>query len=152
MKSNYLFIFVLAFLSLTSQAQDTEKLKDVTFGFAAGFSKGFKDIYDYSLSQGNYSLQRQKLNRGAFVISSMISIKLTPLEFKRGNNQMQTQKAQKEASFTDRLSLNVGLNLMEISNSVQINKSIDGGIGLGFYVQRNTQIALMLEASSVRQV
>lgn len=69
MKSNYLFIFVLAFLSLTSQAQDTEKLKDVTFGFAAGFSKGFKDIYDYSLSQGNYSLQRQKLNRGAFVIS-----------------------------------------------------------------------------------
>lgn len=65
---------------------------------------------------------------------------------------MQTQKAQKEASFTDRLSLNVGLNLMEISNSVQINKSIDGGIGLGFYVQRNTQIALMLEASSVRQV
>jgi len=150
MKTISLFTSAILFPFCCVIAQDKEKLKDVTFGFAAGFSQNFSDVYEYSLSPANTTLQRQKINRGSFVISSMISIKLTKLEVE--NNELQSQKTDTRAGFKERFAINVGLNLIEISNSVQFNKSIDGGVGLGYYIQKNAQVSLMFEATSVRQI
>ncbi len=147
MKQTIVFIFlILTFLSDRINAQN---LKDVTLGFAAGVSNRFTDTYDYSLSTGAMpALKVQKLSKGAFVVSSVLTVKFKKLKVdidSEGNKSNQLLAADdKPAKPKDRWALNVGLNLLEIKNDVTFNTSIDGGLGIGYFIHANTQIALML--------
>lgn len=142
----YLFI---VFISSTQGF--TQNLKDVTLGFAPGVSYTFSDIYDYSLSPDVSNLKVQKLSKGAFVVSSMLTVKFKKLKVDESTRQIREQNSD-PAGFKDRLALNIGINLLEIKNDVKFNKSIDGGIGIGCFIHENTQIAFMFDISTVRQM
>lgn len=147
----FLFLFVLtSCVSLRAQ----EKLKNVTLGFAAGFSQNFRSTFDYSLSPNNNSLKVQRLSPGAFVISTVFFAKFKKLaEDTAQAKQIRIQGTANEvAKFWHRLGFVLGLNVVEVSNSVRFNKAIDGGAGLGYFVGENFQVALMFDVTSVRQM
>ncbi|HZY35524.1 MAG TPA: hypothetical protein VFE53_02685, partial [Mucilaginibacter sp.] len=56
------------------------------------------------------------------------------------------------AGFSDRLSINLALNLADVSSNVTFNKSINGGIGLGYFVTDNLQLALFYDVSQLSQL
>jgi len=148
---------------------DSEKvatLNKVTIGFSAGYSQTFDRVYDYSLStDGYHSLKLQPLSKGAFVISSTLSIKLKELAVGEKTKSLYTYEKDSKGIagyrladdfvdiFLKRTAVNVSLNLVDIGNgNVSFNKSIDGGIGLGFYINDYLQIAGFYDIKSVRQL
>jgi hypothetical protein len=82
-------ITILTFISLFNVAfgQPAADLNGVTFGFGAGYSHTFDKTYDYSLTTDvNHNLKLQPLNKGAFVISSVVMVKLGKVAFDQSNN------------------------------------------------------------------
>jgi len=55
-------------------------------------------------------------------------------------------------SFKDHLSFNVALDLVNISPDVSFNKNIDGGLGIGYLLGPNWQLALFYDISRVSQL
>jgi hypothetical protein len=176
----------------TVLAQATADLNGVTFGFGAGYSYTFNHMYDYSLTtDGNHNLKLQPLSNGAFVISSVVMVKLSKLAFdptnaklvkqsKKGEytvaqNKAETQYQQllksnaavdstnyshlkniaKKAagvSFLDHLSINMALDLVNISPNATFNQSINGGLGLGYFITSNLQAAIFYDVSRLSQL
>jgi hypothetical protein len=59
----------------------------------------------------------------------------------------------KKASFFERLTLNASLNLAEINtDNIEFNKSIDGGVGLGCYLNEFLQLVVLYDVISIRQL
>jgi hypothetical protein len=58
----------------------------------------------------------------------------------------------KQTSFIDHLTINLSLNMLNISNDVTFNKKIDGGLGLGYLITPNLQAGLFYDLTSVRQL
>jgi hypothetical protein len=59
----------------------------------------------------------------------------------------------KRASFTQSLCLNIGVNLAEVKgDNVAFNKSIDGGIGLGYSFNESVQLSFSLDVIRLRQM
>lgn len=59
----------------------------------------------------------------------------------------------KQASFAQSLCLNIGVNLAEVKgDNIAFNKSIDGGIGLGYSFNEAIQLTLSLDIIRLRQM
>lgn len=159
---------ILFLFFLTNGFTQTE-LRGVTFGIGTGFSRISKTIYEYSLSPDTTnSLKLQPLDKNRFVISSVISIKFGRLGIDKepGTNKSRLsnfnklaekqevgQKKHDTAKIWNRLALNIALNLLEVnSESVSFNKSIDGGLGLGIFLNEFTQLAFFADIIRVRQL
>jgi hypothetical protein len=169
MKKSLFFSLVLCFLFLSSLGQT--ELRGVTFGIATGFSKISQNVYSYSLSpESSHLLQLQKNSKLSFVISSVLTIKLGNLGVQQEGNQKEklvnlnkTDAAKTLAAggvtryenpgFFNRLSVNIGINLLEAnSENISFNKSIDGGIGIGFFVNEFTQLSIFYDLIRIRQM
>jgi hypothetical protein len=158
----------------------TADLKGVTFGLGLGYSHLFKAPKEYYLTtDATHKLQVQDLDRGGIVISSFITIKLGKMAVQQQKNSSGSKsilvnpsrakiltKKQGEfvaadvneetydkPTFAERLAVNLSLNLADVnSGNVSFNKYIDGGIGLGCYVNEFTQVAVMYEMQRLRQM
>jgi hypothetical protein len=152
MKRNITTMLLLFSTSLLTQAQE---LQGVTFGFGAGFNKLNQDIYNYSLSTDTFhTLEIQKLSKTSFVISSVLSVKLGKL--KTPTNSIKLLRAgegENEPDFGERLAINIALNLLEInSDNISFNKNIDGGLGLGYFLNNYVQLAVFYDLVRIRQL
>jgi hypothetical protein len=77
----------------------TADLNGVTFGFGAGYSYSLNKTYDYSLTTDvNHNLKLQPLNNGAFVISSVVMVKLGKIAIDPATNTFIKQSKTKEYS------------------------------------------------------
>jgi hypothetical protein len=157
----------------------TADLKGVTFGMGLGWSNLFNAPKEYYLTtDATHKLQVQNLDKSGIVISSVITIKLSKAAVQSQTNGTRTQNVMVNANrtktlskkagelsatateptydklkFSERLAVNLSLNLADVnSGNVSFNKYIDGGIGLGCYVNEFTQVALMYEMQRMRQM
>ncbi|MDB5005399.1 MAG: hypothetical protein JWQ34_3624 [Mucilaginibacter sp.] len=154
MKKTMLLLCMLFTKAAFCQQADLNK---VTFGFGAGYSHTFNKVYDYSLTtDGNYNLKAQELSKNAFVISSVVMVKLGKIFVDDGNQlfKQNTTKgvAKAPADLLDRMSVNISLNLINVTSDVAFNKSIDGGLGLGYFLSENLQVALFYDITQKRQL
>ena len=137
-------ILLLAFFWLTQA--NSQELNGATIGFGFGPSFLRNNPKDYSLSPDQNKLVVQDLSKTGFVISSTLTIKFFDLEEKlnaRNKPIIAAQASGHKAQFYQKLALNIGINLAEISSSnISFNKQIDGGIGLGYFFNKNIKHAL----------
>ena len=64
-----------------------------------------------------------------------------------------TPPTQEDAEWYERFAINVGLNIAEVNEgSISFNKAIDGGIGLGYYLNDFTQIGVSFDMIRIRQL
>lgn len=156
---------------------ETVNLKGVTFGLGMGWSYMFKQPKEYFLTTDtNHKLQVQDLSHSSIVLSSMISIKLgkwaiqdqkgkdgkirkayvNPNKTKdptKGVTALSGDPAYEDLKWYQRFAINISLNLAEINGgNIAFNKSIDGGLGLGYYFNEFTQVALFYDMLRVRQM
>ncbi|HTI58575.1 hypothetical protein [Mucilaginibacter sp.] len=132
----------------------TVDLNGVTFGFGAGYSHTFDKTYDYSLTpDANHNLKLQPLSKDGFVISSVIMVKLGKIAVNQDNNSF-VKSASKgtKANFWEHMSINLALNLVNVAPDISFNKNIDGGLGLGYFISDNLQVAVFYDVSRVRQL
>lgn len=136
----------------------------------------------YLSTDGQYNLNIDKRGKSNFVVSTVVSFRLgkpaIQKQTKNGKSHIKivdlnsvdettseqianTMKAEgntaepvkyykqtKKSNWT----LNIGLNLVDISSDVTFNKSIDGGIGLGYMINDFAQIALFFDVIKYRQL
>jgi hypothetical protein len=158
MNQNTILLLLICSISGLIETKAQTDLHGVTFGIGTGFNVMNKNSYSYSLSpDSNHALKMQKLPKGSFVISSVLSIKLTKLKVDEQTNQLfkaanNTDKKD-TAHFWDRFSINVALNLLEInSDNVSFNKNIDGGLGIGYFLNDYVQVSTFLDLFRIRQL
>lgn len=166
--------------NIITEETKTEELQGVTFGIGMGWSYLFENPKDYFLTtDATHKLQIQDLSRSSIVISSVISIKLGKLSLQTQSNGSNSKKvlvstnriinkgiratnnytaeedgvSNAKPNFHERLAINVSLNLAELNGgNIAFNKSIDGGIGMGYYFNQFTQIAVFFDMLRVRQM
>src|SRR5690606_21390898 len=133
-----------------------DQLNRVTVGFGIGPSALFNTPTDPFLAPGTDELQFQSLSRYNLVISTIFTLKFGKVGasdqglFRITNTKPRTAK---ELGFWDRLTMNVGLNLVETDlTSVAFNKSVDGGFGLGYMFGEDINLAWFLDFNSFRQL
>ncbi len=147
-------ILLLAFFWLTQA--NSQELNGATIGFGFGPSFLRNNPKDYSLSPDQNKLVVQDLSKTGFVISSTLTIKFFDLEEKlnaRNKPIIAAQASGHKAQFYQKLALNIGINLAEISSSnISFNKQIDGGIGLGYFFNKNIQLAVFYDVIKIRQL
>lgn len=191
-----ILILLTVFPCIITFAQ-TVDLNGVTFGFGAGYSASMDKTYDYTLTTDiKHKLNIQPLNKGAFVISSVVMVKLGKATYSQDNsafvgktfaakrkafdshnakakslafsygeedNDYKAEKAALDRSKADlddaskpnllsRFSVNASLNLINISQNVTFNKNIDGGLGVGFFLTPDIQLAGFYDVSSVSEL
>ena len=163
----------------TTEENRTDNLNGVTFGIGMGWSYMFNNPKEYFLTtDAGYKLQVQELSRSSIVLSSVISIKLGKMAVQEQSDGTHRKKALVSAKRTkvvtrqlntfsatedglvneplkwyEHFAVNVSLNLAEMNGGdIAFNKSIDGGIGLGYYFNEFTQVALFFDMLRVRQM
>lgn len=152
-KLTTIFVSIILCSALSAQPQD---LAGTTIGFSFGPSFMKNAPKDYSLSPDNNKLVVQDLSRTGLVISSTLTIKFFDLE--QTNNArskpiIAASSSGAKAKFYEKLALNIGINLADISSSsVSFNKQIDGGVGLGYFLNKNIQFAWFYDIIRVRQM
>lgn len=163
-------------IGLTTLAfSQAANLNGVTFGFGAGYNVSLDKTYDYSLTtDASHNLKIQPLNKGSFVISSVVMIKLSKVAFDSDNNKFVKQsqrptynklvkspdegdkkKVSKDKSWSnimDHLSINLALDLANITQNVSFNKNISGGLGIGYFFTDYVQAAVFYDISRVSQL
>lgn len=129
-------------------------LKGVTFGIGMGWNHLFRTPKEFFLTTDtSHRLQVQHLSKSAVVLSSLISIKLGKVDADGNSNQLLARGKAKPANWNDRFAVNVSLNLAEFSSDgVAFNTSIDGGIGLGYFINTFTQVGVFYEMIRIRQM
>jgi hypothetical protein len=199
-----IFICTIFFSSIKIACGQATDLNRVTVGFSAGYSHNLDNTYDYSLTtDANHYLKLQALNKNAFVVSSVFTVKLGKIAADDGSDQlikhsqkvaynsrirflkqkndslsdklaitkkdkalgknlssqidqnkasMQAIADSSKANFSDRLSLNVALDLANVNSNVTFNKKVSGGIGLGYFLTSDVQIAVFYDISSISQL
>jgi hypothetical protein len=190
-------LFTLIFLSLISLAfGQTADLNGVTFGFGAGYSHTNDKTYDYSLTTDkDHNLKLQPLSKRAFVISSVIMVKLGKIAVDQNANTFVKQSKTADynsliqqksnlvrqsgfpadssavaftkskkldidksvqklggISFWEHLSINLALDLVNVAPDVTFNKNINGGMGVGYFVTENLQVAVFYDVSRISQL
>lgn len=148
----------------SSEEPKVENLNGVTFGIGMGWSYVFDNTKEYFLTtDAAHTLQFQELSRSSIVLSSMVSIKLSKMASPKNSNGKlyravptgieATEAAATPLKWYQRFAVNISLNLAELSGgNIAFNKSIDGGIGLGYYVNQFTQVAAFFDMQRVRQM
>jgi hypothetical protein len=173
-----LYSLLILVSAIQAHSQTTVQLKGVTFGIGIGMSYLHNKPQSYFLSPDSNALHLQPLSKTSFVVSSMLSIKLGKLGVQDQTRNNQTKKTlvnlkkinenpgakeykakqSTESTFASpgffqRLEFNIGLNLLDISSeSISFNKSIDGGLGFGYYINENIQIAVFYDMIRIRQM
>ena len=80
-----------------SDATTPTKLAGVTFGFGAGYGLSFFDRKEYSLTTDSvHALKIGNTNKGSFVISSIITVRLGKVASKPGTNKLFGQEGFRE--------------------------------------------------------
>jgi hypothetical protein len=146
-----LLLFVLAVNVVAGQDQ----LQRVTIGFGAGYSNLPRPPQSYALSTDTLNaLKLQRLSKDNFVISSVISIRLFEATTPSGSKQLTAFQAGQFADhWYEPISINVAINLVEAnSQNVSFNKSIDGGIGVGYYLNSFAQVSFFMDIIRARQL
>ena len=152
MKKKSILLFLLSLYGILSNAQDTPTFdsQSIRLGFAIGPSFNLAKTYSSTLSPDLNALQIQK--------NSPVSLKLsTSLVYNRNHNW---QKLDKDGNpigdpykYPGKLSYVAALNIAELSNGgLGLNKSIDGGIGLGLRIDPNFHVIGLFELTSNRQI
>jgi hypothetical protein len=148
MKKIILSLIIFCFISKSAKSQE---LNGLTFGFGVGYSKLFNDLFEYTLRPDNFYMQRQQLPSTSFVVSSVVSFKFKKL--KVDDKGKLTKSDDGTIGFQDRFSINASLDLLNIKSAdVAFNKSINGGLGLGYFLSSNVQLALFYDIQSFRQM
>ncbi|MBP6024703.1 hypothetical protein [Ferruginibacter sp.] len=174
----YILLMAILLQYCLGNAQ-TADLKGVTFGLGLGYSHLFTAPKEYYLTtDATHKLQVQNLDKSGVVLSSVITIKLSKVAVQSQTSGTRTQNVLVNANrtrtlsrkpgelsatateptydklkFSERLAVNLSLNLADVnSGNVSFNKYIDGGIGLGCYINEFTQVALMYEMQRLRQM
>ncbi len=148
----------------TEAKDEVENLNGVTFGIGMGWSYVFDNPKEYFLTtDAAHALQVQELSRSSIVLSSVITIKLNKMAASKTNKGKLYRAvspgiaaagaAPTPLKWNERFAINISLNLAELnSGTIAFNKSIDGGIGLGYYVNQFTQVATFFDMQRVRQM
>jgi hypothetical protein len=74
---------------------------------------------------------------------------------KKSNDLKELDNQLKEAgglSFWNHVSFNAALTLVNVAPDVSFNKNIDGGIGFGYFINPDVQVALFYDVSRVSQM
>lgn len=131
-----------------------QDIKQLTFGIGAGYSYSFDENYAPSLSTDPIpKLKLQKIAATNFVISPMIIFKFSKLKVNAGSDKFLRVNGGTAAKYYDKFSINMGINLLEVKNDdLAFNKSIDGGLGIGYFLNPDFQVALSYDISSQRQL
>jgi hypothetical protein len=147
-------IFTLIFTGLLGVAfGQTTELNGVTFGFGAGYSHTFDKTFDYALTtDANHNLKIQPLSQNAFVISTVIMVKLGKVAVDDSKTLLKQSDRITHANPLEHLSINLALNLVNVSSDVSFNKNIDGGLGMGYFINDNLQLALFFDVARVSQL
>lgn len=137
-----------------NEAVLNQELNGVTFGFSAGFNQLWHTMYGYGLTTDTgHILKRQPLSRSSFVISSVITVKFGKLKTPKNSTKLLNASGEISPKPKERLAINLGLNLLEVNTEqVSFNKSIDGGIGLGYFLNEYIQLAVFYDLVRVRQL
>jgi hypothetical protein len=162
-------IFVLTGLAFGQSS--TVNLNGVTFGFGAGPAYSFDQVYDYSLTtDAAHNLKLQPLNKGAFAIASVLMVKLGSIATDVNNESQIISQSKTEdylkavgdshktvsgygpENFFSRCSIDLAINLADISSTTTFNKNVNGGIGFGYFITSNLQCALFYDISQVSQL
>lgn len=156
MKKCQLLIISVVYLTSTFAQNEQTQLHGVTFGIGIGPSYLFQTPMDPFLSTDSNKLQMQTLSRANFVISSVITLKLMRLASGDKDQRLyrvMNDDQSKKAKWWEKLSINIGLNLLEInSQNVAFNKSIDGGVGLGYVLKENIHLGGFIDIQQIRQL
>ncbi len=162
-------------IKITGNNGQTVNLNGVTFGLGMGWSYMFNKPKEYFLTTDtSHKLQIQDLSHSSIVLSSMISIKLAKWAIQDQEKNGKTRKAlvnrkktrnsgeytamsndptYEDLKWFERFAINISLNLAEINGgNISFNKTIDGGIGIGYYFNEYTQVALFYDMLRVRQM
>lgn len=133
-----------------------QQLNRVTVGFGIGPSALFSSPTDPFLAPGTDELQLQLLNRYNLVISTIFTLKFGKIGTSDQGLYRITDvqgKTAEKLRFWDRLTMNVGLNLVETDlTSVAFNKSVDGGFGFGYMFGEDINLSWFLDFNSYRQL
>jgi hypothetical protein len=159
LKVHLLLLLLISSTTLFAQKKENDQpeaiqeLQGVTFGFGTGFSHIGGTVHSYSLTTDTaHALKAQKLSKTSFVISSELSIKFGKISTAKNSNKILKANGG-EAKPADRLAVNVALNLLEInSDNLSFNKNIDGGIGLGYFLNDYIQVAAFYDLVRIRQL
>jgi hypothetical protein len=157
------FVFTTAFILIVmfTNAQGATELRGLTFGIGAGYNVLLKQPKSYALSTDTNTLQVQTLSRGGFVISSVLTVKLSRLAAGNKSDEIykvafdETSQSDEATSIKwyEKLTVNAALNLIEVnSQDISFNKNIDGGLGIGFVLKENVHLALFYDVIRVRQL
>lgn len=161
---------IFAFVFSTSTAQTAANLSKFTIGFGAGYHVSLGQVQEYSLTTDSaHTLRIEDASRGAFVISSIITVRLgdvttveksggrlfSPVEIEAGEEYTARDLSDDNAPATprQRWTINLAINLAEISaEGSAFNKAIDGGLGIGYAFTDLVQIGAFLDVQRVRQL
>lgn len=157
-----LYILMLSTTATFSQTLEEEQpkqnnegnLKKLTIGLGAGYNWLSEDIFDYSLSTDSIGvLQTQELSNRNFVLSSVVVFRLGDPKVETSGTSFMEKTGDNKVLFKDRISLNLSINLLDISSdNVTFNKLIDGGLGIGVFINSYAQIGVFYEISRYRQM
>ena len=136
---------------------DNKVNKGVDFGVSLGFNSVFEKIYDARISPLDNKLKITTIPRAAFLLSTGVSVPLT--KGKMGGRYYRKLDgkgiAEGPVYFVPYgLCFIATVNLITFNSGASgsaFNQKIDGGLGFGFRVNDNFQIALTGEMISYRQ-
>lgn len=131
--------------------------KGVDFGISLGFNSVFDKIYDARISPLDNKLKITDVPKSAFLISTGVSVPLTKGKL-GGRYYRKLDAAGKPVGpvyyVPYGLCFVATVNLVSFNSAATgslFNSKIDGGLGLGYRVNDNFQIAMTYEMISYRQ-
>lgn len=141
--------------------EDSEGIKNkvnkgVDFGISLGFNSVFDNIYDARVSPLDNKLKINSIPKSAFLISTGLSVPITKGKFGgRYYQELQEGKAVDKVYYVPYgLCFVATINLVTFNSAATgslFNQKLDGGLGLGYRVNDNFQLALTYEMISYRQ-
>lgn len=177
MKAGAFFLSVLtlnAFWAMPhawSQSEDNQKMNLQAFklGFAVGPSINFNETSSASLAPFTNTLQSQKLGKVALKLSTSLVYNRIRLYKKSQESEIdrglkdngsknkaywsQLLDAGQKYSYPDKFSYVAALNIAELSSGGSgLNKTVEGGIGVGIRIDPNFHCVALFEFGSARQI
>lgn len=154
-------------IELLQRRIDNKENKCVNMGISVGFKKITKsdliNFKDEVISSIDTTLKLQKLDNGFIVLSTELIISPFLNNSLIGNLIIESSKGNDKNKVIKKLALNIiqrlsfiaSVNLAEVSmaqTDFTYNKTIDGGLGIGFRMSENFWLAWSFEVSSHRKL
>ncbi|HEY9001158.1 MAG TPA: hypothetical protein VIM89_07385 [Mucilaginibacter sp.] len=108
----------------------------------------------------NYSYQKLAMDKTTNTLNQQLALlpndKKIISQLDSVQSQAKNLKNQKSDAtgntFWGRVSIDASLDLANVSSSVTFNKSVNGGLGVGYFITDNLQAALFYDVSRIRQL